>query len=89
MFLLSFWRDEGAILTLGWLLAWVYYWKRFQNGKSNLIHVNERLIIMLLATAVVHFSLAPPSVGERLLVAIVLGASFRLIQELNSSKKLV
>ncbi|HEY5139785.1 MAG TPA: glycosyltransferase, partial [Methylococcales bacterium] len=74
-FFLSVWRDEGAIFTLLWVLAWFYYWNLLISLKPQLGDTRMRLVLGMLAISVVQFCLAPPSTGMRLLVALIMGSA--------------
>ena len=72
-FLLSLWRDEGAILTLLWLWVWFFYWKMLKMLQCRLNEKRVRIALAMLASGVIQFSLSPPETGTRLLVALILG----------------
>ncbi len=85
-FLLSLWRDAGAILTLLWVTAWFYYWSRLNK---LIIHINNariRVALAVLAIGVVQFSIAPPSTGTRLLVALIMGAALGFAKQQSSAE---
>jgi hypothetical protein len=84
-FLLSIWRDEGAVLTLLWILAWFYYWNSFRSFKPRLDDMRMRLVIGMLAISVVQFSLAPPSTGMRLMIALIMGSALGFADKHSSS----
>ena len=73
-FLLSLWRDEGAILTVLWFFVWLYYWHQLKELRFRLREKRVRIALAMLAFAVVQFSLSPPDTGTRLMVALTLGA---------------
>lgn len=85
-FILSFWRDEGAVLTLLWLLPWFFYWKSVKRLFIYIEGAHSRVVLGMLTIAVVQFSLSPPSTGMRLLVALTMGAALefgRRLQGIN------
>jgi len=86
IFFLSFWRDEGAILTILWIFAWFYYWNKLKNLKPDLNETRMRVAIGVLAMAVVQFSLSPPGIGVRLMVALVMGSVLSFANKRSSVK---
>jgi len=80
-FILSLWRDEGAMLTILWLFPWFYYWHTLKSLKPQLDETRIRIVIGLLAISVVEFSLSPPSTGIRLMVALIMGAALGFVSE--------
>ncbi|HUX65236.1 hypothetical protein [Sulfuricella sp.] len=85
-FFLSLWRDEGAILTLLWLFTWFYYWNAVKSLRTQLDETRIRVILGMLAIAVVQFSIAPPSTGKRLLVALIMGSALGFANKRSSVK---
>ncbi len=73
-FLLSLWRDEGAILTVLWVFVWFNYWKRITIIKPFLNEIKSRICIALLSVAVIQFSLLTPSASTRLILALIFGS---------------
>lgn len=74
-FFFSFWRDAGAIFTLLWVIVWFYYWGRLNKLITYLDDSRIRVVLCILAIGVVQFSIAPPSTGTRLMVALIMGAA--------------
>lgn len=72
-FLLSLWRDEGAIFSLLWVFTWFIYWKKLKALQLSILEKKNRIAIAMLAIAVVQFSLSPPETGARLTVALIMG----------------
>jgi len=79
-FLLSLWRDEGAILTLLWLWVWFFYWKILKVLQFRLHEKRIRIALAMVASAVIQFTLSPPDTGTRLLVALILGTMLGFTQ---------
>jgi len=74
-FFLSLWRDEGAILTTLWILAWFFYWKKLEKLNTMLNEKKVRVIIGMLAIGIIQFSISPPSTGLRIAVALIMGSA--------------
>ena len=72
-FLLSLWRDEGALITLLWLLVWFLYWNKLKDLQFRLCETRGRIVLAMLALGVVQFSLSPPETGTRLQIALIMG----------------
>jgi len=85
-FFLSLWRDEGSTLTLLWIFAWFQYWNTLRRLKLQLDETRVRVVIGMLAIAVVQFSLSPPSTGTRLLVALIMGTALGFAYQGSSVK---
>lgn len=73
-FFLSLWRDNGAILTLLWVIPWFYYWHVLNKMNIRFDETRMRVVFGLLAISTVQFCTTPPSTGKRLLVALIMGA---------------
>lgn len=84
-FLLSLWRDEGAVFSILWISVWFIYWKRIKVLLLFLSDKRVHIAIAILSTAIVQFSLSPPETATRLTVALILGLVLALANKLIST----
>jgi hypothetical protein len=82
-FLLSLWRDEGAVLTLLWFGVWYVLWHKLRVYYLSITCQNYTSYIYLssLVYSLVYFSLNPPSVDVRLIVGMVFGVAYASLYE--------
>jgi hypothetical protein len=84
-FLLSLWRDEGAVFSILWIFIWFIYWKKIKVLLFFLSDKRVRIAIAMLSTAIVQFSISPPETGTRLTVALIMGLVLGLANKLVSN----
>lgn len=80
VFLLSLWRSVGSLITILWFIYWLYYWSLLRKIEPFIDDFKVRLYLALLAMAVVVFSLEPPSLAFRILVAVIMGVALSQIK---------